>query len=164
MGGTELTTYAKESYCTGHSLRSVRSVIIVRLMFLLLVGYGQHAYSQTTPAAPAAPTTPAAPPSQTRPSKVFDFGVGGVSGSSFKFGEYNGLQNSGPFGIANFDVRGCAAYDSSNTLRWRMKGTDLGLEVRSLYAEIGHQGKFRFYASYSELRANRSDTVQTPYS
>ena len=164
MGGTELTTYAKETKCTGHSLRSVRSGIIVGLMFLLLVGYGQHAYSQTTPAAPAAPATPTAPPSQTRPSNYFDFGVGGVSGSSFKFGEYNGLQNSGPFGIGNFDVRGGAAYDSSNTLRWRMKGTDLGLEVRSLYGEIGKQGKFRFYASYSELRANRSDTFQTPYS
>ena len=162
-----MKTHAKETSCTGHSLRNFRSGIIAGSMFLLLVGYSQHANSQTAPAAPATPitpTAPAAPPNQTRPASFFDFGVGGVSGSSFKFGEYNGLQNSGPFAIGNFDIRGGAAYDSDSTFRWRMKGTDLGLEVRSLYAEIGKQGKFRFYVSYSELRANRSDTFQTPYS
>ena len=160
-----MTTYAKETSYAGNSLRNVRSGITVGLMFLLLVSYGQHAYSQTAPAAPAATTAPAPvdPASQTKPSSFFDFGVGGVSGSSFKFGEYNGLQNSGPFGIGNFDIRGGAAYDSDSTLRWRMKGTDLGLEVRSISAEIGRQGKFIFYAGYSELRANRSDTFQTPY-
>jgi MtrB/PioB family decaheme-associated outer membrane protein len=92
-----------------------------------------------------------------------DAGVGGVSGSSFKFGEYNGLQNSGPFGIGNFDLRGGAAYDSKSTWRWQMRGRNLGLETRSLYAEFGKQGKYEFFFSYSELLANRSDTYQTPY-
>jgi MtrB/PioB family decaheme-associated outer membrane protein len=158
-------------------------------MFLLLVGYSDHAYSQTTAASQATPantaasqTTPAstvasqtAPAStaaspttptaasQTTPTNTVEGGVGGVGSSSFKFGEYNGLQNSGPFSIGNFDLRGGAPYDSKSTWRWQAKGTNLGLETRSLYAEFGKQGKYRFFVGYSELLANRSDTYQTPY-
>jgi MtrB/PioB family decaheme-associated outer membrane protein len=119
-----------------------------------------------TPTAPAdAATSPAGPTaaSQTTPTNTVDAGVGGVSGSSSKFGEYNGLQNSGPFGIGNFDFRGGGAYDSKSTWRWQMRGRNLGLENRSLYADFGNQGKYRFFVSYSELLANRSDTFQTPY-
>jgi MtrB/PioB family decaheme-associated outer membrane protein len=118
---------------------------------LLLAGQRDFSYAQATGAI------------QTTPEKKADLGVGAVSDSSFKFGEYNGLQNSGPFGIGNFDLRGGASYDSKSTFRWQMKGTNLGLENRSLYAEFGKQGKFRFFAGYSELRANRSDTYQIPY-
>ena len=169
------------------------------LMFSLLVGSRDYAYSQTTAASqttPAntaasqttsastaasqtAPASTAASPSspadtaesqttptaasQTAPTNTVDAGVGGVSGSSFKFGEYNGLQSSGPFGIVNFDFRGGAAYDSKSTWRWQMRGTNLGLETRSLYAEFAKQGKYEFSFSYSELPANRSDTYRTPY-
>ena len=138
-------------------------------MLFLLAGYKDHAYAQTTAAsqkdaasqtATAGQTTAA---SQTTPQKKVDFGVGAVSGSSFKFGEYNGLQNSGPFGVGNFDFRGGAPYDSKSTWRWQMNGTNLGVEARSVYAEFGKQGKYRFFVGYSELLANRSDTYQTPY-
>src|ERR1035437_8921716 len=179
IGETELTTDAKITSCAAHPLRYVRGGINSCLMFLLLVGYSDRAYSQTTaasqatpantaasqttPASTAAsPTTPTAA-SQTTPTNTVDAGVGGVSGSSSKFGEYNGLQNSGPFGIGNFDFRGGAPSDSKSTWRWQMKGTNLGLETRSLYAEFGKQGKYRFFIGYSELLANRSDTYQTPY-
>src|ERR1019366_4979524 len=189
IGETELTTDAKITSCAAHPLRYVRGGINACLMFLLLVGYSDRAYSQTTAASQATPantaasqTTPAstvasqtAPAStaaspttptaasQTTPTNTVDAGVGGVSGSSSKFGEYNGLQNSGPFGIGNFDFRGGAPYDSKSTWRWQMKGANLGLETRSLYAEFGKQGKYRFFLGYSELLANRSDTFQTPY-
>src|ERR1035437_9203464 len=179
IGETELTTDAKITSCAAHPLRYVRGGINSCLMFLLLLGYSDRAYSQTTaasqatpantaasqtaPASTAAsPTTPTAA-SQTTPTNTVDAGVGGVSGSSSKCGEYNGLQNSGPLGIGNFDFRGGAPYDSKSTWRWQMKGTNLGLETRNLYAEFGKQGKYRFFVGYSELLANRSDTFQTPY-
>lgn len=120
-------------------------------MFIMPLGHIDHAQAQTTAA------------SQTRPQNKVDLGVGAVSDSSFKFGEYNGLENSGPFGIGNFDFRGGASFDSKDTWRWRIKGTNLGLENRNVYAEFGRQGKYRFFANYSELLANRSDTYQTPY-
>src|ERR1017187_5796401 len=157
IGETELTTYAKIAGCAAHAMRYIRGGIIACLMFFLLAGYRYHAYGQT----PA--TSQTAAPSQTKPNSKVDLGVGGVSDSSFKFGEYNGLQNSGPFGIGNFDLRGGAPYDSKSTWRWEMKGQNLGLETRNVYAEFGKQGKYRIFVGYSELRANRSDTFQTPY-
>src|SRR5664279_1127829 len=152
MGRLKLTTDAKRTKCAANAWRSVRGGIIAFLMFSVLAGYSDRAHSQTTAA------------SQTKPENKVDFGVGGVSDSSFKFGEYNGLQNSGPFGIGNFELRGGAPYDSKSTWRWNMKGTNLGLETRNLYAEFGKQGKYRLFIGYSELLANRSDTYQTPYS
>src|SRR5664279_6871 len=151
MGRLKLTTDAKRTKCAANALRYVRVGIIASLMFSVLVGYSDHAYSQTTAA------------SQTKPENKVDFGVGGVSDSSFKFGEYNGLQNSGPFGVGNFDFRGGAPFDSKSTWRWQMNGTNLGVEARSVYAEFGKQGKYLFFVGYSELLANRSDTYQTPY-
>jgi MtrB/PioB family decaheme-associated outer membrane protein len=141
----------RNEFATG-SLRALRGgLIAIVLMLAVLAGYKVNAVAQTTPA------------SQTTPEKKVEVGVGGVSDSSFKFGEYNGLQNTGPFGIANFDLRGGAAYDSDSTWRWRLKGTNLGLETRNLRAEFGKQGKFRFTFGYDELLKNRSDTYQTPY-
>ncbi|MBZ5511009.1 MAG: MtrB/PioB family decaheme-associated outer membrane protein [Acidobacteriia bacterium] len=134
------------------SVRAMRGTLTaIVLMLAMLAGYKVSAAAQTTAA------------SQTTPEKKVEVGVGGVSDSSFKFGEYNGLQNQGPFGVGNFDLRGGAAYDSGSTWRWRLKGTNLGLETRNLSAEFGKQGKFRFIFAYDELLANRSDTYQTPY-
>src|ERR1035441_9463102 len=140
IGETELTTDAKITSRAARALRYVRGGTMACLVFSLLVGSRDYAYSQataasqtmpsstatsqTTPAnAAASPTTPTAA-SQTTPTNTVDAGVGGISGSSFKFGEYNGLQNSGPFGIGNFDFRGGAPYDSKSTWRWQMKGTN----------------------------------------
>ena len=96
-------------------------------------------------------------------SKV-ELGVGSVSEGSFKAGEYNGHENSGAYGIANIDLRGGAAYDSDETLRWRVTGKNLGLENRNIKGEVGDQGKFRLEFGYDELLRNRSDSYQTPYS
>ncbi len=128
------------------SMRALPGALIA--LVLLLAG---SAVAQTTAA------------SQTTPEKKVQFGVGGVSDNSFKFGEYNGLQNQGPFGIGFFDLRGGAAYDSASTWRWRLTGRNLGLEDRNLTADFGKQGKFRFSFVYDELLANRSDTYRTPY-
>jgi MtrB/PioB family decaheme-associated outer membrane protein len=103
------------------------------------------------------------PQEATTPTSVVEVGAAGVSDGSFKAGEYNGLEKKGGVGIGNFDLRGRSVYDSDNAMRWRIKGVDLGLETRSLSAEIGVQGVFRINLGYDELRRNRSDTYQTPY-
>ena len=101
---------------------------------------------------------------QTRQASTAEVGPGGVSDDSYKAGEYNGLQNSGAYGIGNVDLRGGdAAYNNEATRRWRVIGNDLGLDTRSVFAEVGNQGKFRLSGGYDELRRNRSDTFQTPY-
>ena len=99
----------------------------------------------------------------TQPTNQVEVGAGYVSQDSFKFGQYNGLFNQGFYGTLNFDVRSADAYDSDSALRWRIVGSDLGLDTRKLTAEVGQQGKFRVTAGFDELRSNRSDTYQTPY-
>jgi MtrB/PioB family decaheme-associated outer membrane protein len=102
-----------------------------------------------------------AQPGQT---SIVEVGPGTVSDGSYKAGEYNGLQNQGAFGIGNVDWRGgTAGYNSETTMRWRVRGNDLGLDTRSAFAEIGEQGKFRFWGGFDSLRRNRSDTYETPY-
>src|SRR3984893_6819557 len=99
----------------------------------------------------------------TQPTSTVEAGVGSVSRSSFKFGEYNGLQDRGPFAIGNLDLRGGGRYDSDDTSRWAIQGRDLGLDTRSLLLDYGKQGSFRFGIGYDELRRNYSDSYQTPY-
>src|SRR5882724_13653129 len=99
----------------------------------------------------------------TEPASTVEAGVGSVSRSSFKYGEYNGLQDRGPFAIGNLDVRGGGRYDSDDTSRWAIQGRDLGLDTRSLLLDYGKQRSFRFGIGYVELRRNYSDSYQTPY-
>lgn len=99
----------------------------------------------------------------TQPTNSVEAGVGYVSQSSAKFGQYNGLFNQGAYGIFNFDVSGGGIYDSNDPTRWRVTGTDLGLPTRDVSAEYGEQGKFRINLGFDQLEDQRSDTYQTPY-
>jgi MtrB/PioB family decaheme-associated outer membrane protein len=99
----------------------------------------------------------------TKPTSTTELGAGGVSDGSYKAGEYNGLEKKGGFFLGNIDLRGGGAFNSDSALRWRIKGTDLGLDSRSVAAEVGVQGKFRINFGFDQLRRNRSDSYQTPY-
>ncbi|HXF80138.1 MAG TPA: MtrB/PioB family decaheme-associated outer membrane protein [Usitatibacter sp.] len=99
----------------------------------------------------------------TVPKSVVEIGAGYVSDGSFKFGEYNGLEKKGGFANGNFDLRGGAYGSDTDPTRWRVTGTNLGLETRSLTGQYGAQGRLRIDLGYDELLRNRSDTYQTPY-
>ena len=99
----------------------------------------------------------------TKPASTVEVGAGGTTDGSYKAGQYNGLQDKGLFGIGQVDFRGGGAFDSDDPLRWRIKGTDLGLTSRGVYAEVGKQGRFRLFGAYQGLPDYRSDTYQTPY-
>jgi MtrB/PioB family decaheme-associated outer membrane protein len=122
---------------------------------------GRNPGTQVPPGSANAAQTTAA--SQTTPEKKIQFGVGGLNGSSFKFGEYNGLGNSGPFGIGNFDIRGGGAYEGIDTYRWRFLGSNVGLQDRNVSLEFGKQGLYQVRFVYDEILANRSNQFQTPY-
>lgn len=99
----------------------------------------------------------------TLPTDSVDVGIGYVSQDSFKFGEYNGLENKGAHVILNFVLSGGGHFDSDSAVRWRITATNLGLNSREIKAEYGEQGHFRLSFDYDQLRRNRSDSYQTPY-
>jgi hypothetical protein len=113
-------------------------------------------------AADPAPADPAVT-ALTQPTNSVEAGVGYVTQDSFKYGQYNGLFNKGAYGIFNFDVRDQTPYDADSAFRWRVFGTNLGLDTRSAYAEAGNQGSFRISVGFDELRSNYTDSYQTPF-
>jgi MtrB/PioB family decaheme-associated outer membrane protein len=99
-----------------------------------------------------------------QPNNFVELGVKGVSRDSAKFGEYSGLDDSGAYGIGNFDLRGGNAYgEGDGTIRWQAKGVDLGTTARSLGASVESQGQWSLGASFDELRHKLSDSYQTPF-
>jgi len=99
----------------------------------------------------------------TQTKSTVELGVGDVTDSSYKFGEYNGLQKQGAYVIGAIDVRGGDSYDSNSANHWRIIGSNLGLDNRNVFAEYANQGLFRINIGFDELRRNRSDGYATPY-
>jgi MtrB/PioB family decaheme-associated outer membrane protein len=103
----------------------------------------------------------------THPANSVEVGAESVSQDSDKFGEYNGLNKKGAYGVGNFNVRGGDAYNSHDggdgIGRWEIKGTDLGTTSRELGGTYSKQGQWDFGLKYDELRHNITDTYQTPF-
>ncbi|MEI7867410.1 MAG: MtrB/PioB family decaheme-associated outer membrane protein [Candidatus Methylumidiphilus sp.] len=99
----------------------------------------------------------------TKPQSYIEAGVLGVTESNWKYGQYNGLPNSGPYGIGNFDINGGGAYNSDDATRWRLTGKNIGLETREFTAEYKNQGKYKFNAGYNEIYRIGQGTYETPY-
>jgi len=100
----------------------------------------------------------------TTPHSTVDVGGGYVSQSSYKFGQYNGLSKEGGFAIGDLNLQGGGNYDSDSVMRWRLLGSDLGLDTRSGQFDFREQGIFKLNLGYDNIRDNISDTYQTPYS
>lgn len=99
----------------------------------------------------------------TQPKNTITIGVGNVDESSYKFGEYNGLDKKGAFGIGALNVRGGDSYESGGTTSWRWTGANLGLSNRSIGAEYGQQGSFRINVGFEGIRRNQYDDFKTIY-
>ncbi len=116
---------------------------------------------------PAAGATAAVPDpaviALTRPTNSFDIGGGNVSSSSYKFGEYNGLQEKGGFFLGDLDVSGGGSYDSDSVTRWNLRANDVGLQASDATFDFKEQGRFKFNLGFDDWRHNLSDTYQTPY-
>lgn len=86
-------------------------------------------------------------------------GVGYVSEDAWKFGQYNGLYQKGPYLIADVDYK--KKTDDRNYLD--IRGTNLGLESRYLRVDAGVQGQQEYFFVYDELPSYKNNTAQTPY-
>ncbi|MGZ5642649.1 MAG: MtrB/PioB family decaheme-associated outer membrane protein [Usitatibacter sp.] len=108
---------------------------------------------------PAAYASDEDPAERAKATNQIEVGALYVDKSSAKFGEFNGLDKSGTYGIVNFQLFGPAPDDSA--MRWRLFGLDLGLDTRSLQGEVGEQGKWRVTAGYDGVPRHYSDTYRT---
>jgi len=92
-------------------------------------------------------------------SGEIELGLGNVSDSSYKFGEYNGLYDKGGFLIANANVR----YRDEDATYYDLKVRDLGLDTREVGIEGGRQGSYKIFLNYDEIAHYISDSAKTPY-
>ncbi len=151
-----MTTTRKNTTAT---FRLKASVVMVQSALAMM------ACASFTTAAQAADKTDEDPAvtALTRPTSSIGIGAGSVSEGSYKFGEFNGLQEKRLYGVANFDIETRSPYDGDGTSHFRLRGDNLGLETRDLSLDYGAQGRFRFKLGYDELLHNSSDSYQTPF-
>jgi len=98
------------------------------------------------------------------PTSFFDLGAIVVDGSSTKFGEYNGLNESGLYPLLDFAVHGGSGYGmGEGTTRVDASGTNLGTSSRNIGIDVTDQGRWNFGAGYDQLRHYTTDGYQTPY-
>jgi MtrB/PioB family decaheme-associated outer membrane protein len=98
------------------------------------------------------------------PTNFFDIGAIVNDQSSTKFGEYNGLNDSGPYVLANFGVKGGSAYGMGDgTTRVEASGTNLGTNSRNIGASVTDQGSWNVGVNYDQLRHYTTDGYQTPF-
>ncbi len=89
-------------------------------------------------------------------SATLDVGVGAVSDNSTKFGDYTGLNKKGGFLVAG----GAARYVGGNGVFGSVNASDLGLESRSLAAEVGQEGLYTLRLGYAEIPRHLASTQQ----
>jgi len=88
-----------------------------------------------------------------------DVGVGYVTDSSQKFGDYTGLDRKGPFAILDGTVsrRGDDGYYAD------LSGIDLGLDSRRLFGQAGREGLFSLNIGYAEIPRHLTEGARTPF-
>ncbi|TVZ40666.1 MtrB/PioB family decaheme-associated outer membrane protein [Alteromonadaceae bacterium 2753L.S.0a.02] len=89
-----------------------------------------------------------------------ELGATGVSDTSAKFGEYNGLYEDGAYARINAN----ASSRSKDGHFFDMHLRDLGLDTRQATFSGGRQGKYEFYLDYDELTQFKAHDLLTPYS
>jgi MtrB/PioB family decaheme-associated outer membrane protein len=88
-----------------------------------------------------------------------DVGVGTVSDDSAKFGDYTGLNRQGAFLV----LGGAARYRGEGGIHGSVTASDLGLDTRSVAAEVGKEGRYRLQLGYAEIPRHFFDGAQTPF-
>src|SRR5436190_21206004 len=88
-----------------------------------------------------------------------DAGVGYVSDSSNKFGDYTGLDQKGAF----LELGGTVSHRGENGYFADLWGADLGLDSRRLYGEAGREGLYSLNVGYAEIPRHLTEGASTPF-
>ena len=88
-----------------------------------------------------------------------DVGIGNVSDSSQKFGDYTGLDNKGAF----LDLGGNVSRRGDDGYFADVWGTDLGLDSRRLFGQAGREGLYTLNFGYAEIPRHLTEGAKTPF-
>lgn len=91
---------------------------------------------------------------------TIELGIGAVSEASARFGNATGLQRDGAHLVAGGEMR----YRNDNGWFARLGASNLGLDVRALAAEVGHEGIYSLRLAYAEIPRRYDDGARTPFS
>jgi len=141
---------SKEIFRIGVMTDAVRSALVI-LMVMPLVGMAEDEVNPEVEVLK-------------RPINYVEIGAMNLNNQSAKFGEYSDIRRAGAYGIGNLDLRGGDGYlGGDGTLRWQVKGVDLGTDARSMGVSVSDQGRWSLGVGYDELRHQMTDTYETPY-
>ncbi len=88
-----------------------------------------------------------------------DGGIGTVTDSSQKFGDYTGLDRKGAFAI----VDGTVSHRGDDGYWADLWAADLGLDNRRLLGQAGREGVYSVNLGYAEIPRNLADGARTPF-
>ena len=88
-----------------------------------------------------------------------DGGIGTVTDSSQKFGDYTGLDRKGAFAI----VDGTVSHRGDDGYWADLWAADLGLDNRRLLGQAGREGQYSVNLGYAEIPRHLTDGARTPF-
>lgn len=94
----------------------------------------------------------------TKPSSSMEVGVGYVSQTNQRFGQYNGLGDNGGYGLLDLSV---VQRDDATGTWLRFSGRNLGLDNRELRFENNRQGNWGYFIEFSSTPRFDPYTVTT---
>jgi MtrB/PioB family decaheme-associated outer membrane protein len=94
----------------------------------------------------------------TKPTSSVQGGIGYVDKDNGRFGQYNGLNEKGGYGLLDLDY----VNRDDATGRWlRFRGSNLGLDHRDLRFEHEIQGNWGYYIDFSQIPRHEPYMVNT---
>jgi MtrB/PioB family decaheme-associated outer membrane protein len=88
-----------------------------------------------------------------------EFGTGWVSDDAWRFGHYSGLDERGLYAIGSATLE--LAGDDGTP--WQFRGTDLGLDTRSLEISGGETGRYGLRLAWAQIPSRLHDNGRTPF-
>lgn len=94
----------------------------------------------------------------TKPTSSAQYGLGYVDKENGRFGQYNGLNEKGGYGLLDFDY---VKRDDATGAWLKLRARDLGLDNRELRFEHEIQGNWGYYIDFSQTPRYEPYTVNT---
>lgn len=94
----------------------------------------------------------------TKPESNIEFGLGYVDDDGPRFGQYNGMNEQGAYGLLGGEL---IKRDDATGTWLRLGGRNLGLDSRELRFDHTRQGHWGYYIEYDEIPSINPYTVNT---